>query len=78
MMQHSYHMPTQPKRLESIYKFEARDKYGRQSYYVLAVDRLKESLFLHATKTGKFNIRKFGRLIASGYGPIPEEYRNIH
>lgn len=53
-------------------KFTPKD--GRQAYYFVLIDPIKENAFLKALKgTEKFNLEHFGTIINSGYGePSPE------
>lgn len=53
---------------KSLYLVEGIDRNNREAFYYLQTDIIKESIFRREIRKGQQDIRKWGKIIFSGFG----------
>lgn len=56
-----------------LYLVQGHDRYDRAAFYYVLVDRIKEELFLREVSNGATDLRRFGKILVSGFGTEPSE-----
>ncbi len=56
-----------------LYLVQGQDSQGRTAFYYVLVDKIKKELFLREVTNGATDLRKFGKILISGFGSEPSE-----
>lgn len=63
---------------ELLYLVQGQDKYGRNAFYYILVDKLKKEIFLKEIGTEMSDLRRFGKILISGFGLEPTEDAKLY
>lgn len=58
---------------EFLYLVQGQDRLGRDAFYYVLVDKLKKDIFLKDVRKENVDLRKFGKILISGFGLEPTE-----
>lgn len=50
-----------------------QDKFERDAWYYVQVDKFKISLFQREISKGKINLQEYGEILESGFGKVPPD-----
>jgi len=56
-----------------LYLVAGQDAKGRDAFYYVLVDKLKQEIFLRDVNKSDVDLRRFGRILISGFGHEPTE-----
>ena len=63
---------------ELLYLVQGEDRHGREAFYYILVDKLKKEIFLKEIATEMSDLRRFGKILISGFGTEPTEDAQLY
>lgn len=56
---------------ELLFLVQGQDRLGRDAFYYVLVDKLKKDIFVKEIKNKNTDLRKYGKILISGFGLEP-------
>lgn len=61
-----------------VFLVQGKDKRDREAFYYVLVDKLKKDIFIKDIHKGMMDLRRFGKILISGYGPEPTDHAKAY
>jgi len=58
---------------ELVYLVQGKVEGGKPAWHYVQVEKMKQPLFLHQSKSGELDVADYGKILYSGWGKEPPE-----